>query len=344
MLMIPEGQQNYIGSMSLYTLKKSKINRGSFLESPRSRTLIPVMHRECTLKARNRRTLFIFQLQKQIHKENEDFDNNRWRETIQGVNPEDNTLYDMNSKWSKKFIPTTPINDTDGRKYTPLGKANAFRYSLENSFQGKKEPYCDSHIIQGSNYINLDLRPPPSSDTSIFTFGIEGLLQISPNQILCGDYIAHHTSWGYNYDYPRGNSLKAFALQAGFETLALDTATRFGTNSANTIDFAIVKNFLYLYEIHSIPELSSDHNLIMLNFFLQYSIPNYPGKLKTNWKKSKDTLKNSEFINPHFVNTAEQLDSIVCKLALSTILTMDSSPGPGARCPVIKKSVSLKMK
>ncbi|GBN33272.1 hypothetical protein AVEN_171108-1, partial [Araneus ventricosus] len=46
----------------------------------------------------------------------------------------------------------------------------------------------------------------------------------------------------------------------------------------------------------------------------EYSIPKYPGKLKTNWKKFEDTLKNSEFINPHFVNTVEQFDSIVCRL------------------------------
>ncbi|GBN96594.1 hypothetical protein AVEN_242577-1 [Araneus ventricosus] len=131
----------------------------------------------------------------------------------------------------------------------------------------------------------------PTSDTSIFTFDIEVLLQISPNQILCGDYNAHHTSWGCNYDCPRGNSIKAFALQAGLEILAPSTPTRFGTNSANTIDFAIVKNFLYRYEIHSISELSSDHNAITLNFFLQYSIPKYTGKLKTNWKNLKILLK-----------------------------------------------------
>ncbi|GBN83100.1 hypothetical protein AVEN_186324-1 [Araneus ventricosus] len=169
---------------------------------------------------------------------------------------------------------------------------------------------------------------PPTSDTSIFKFDIEVLLQISPNQILCGDYNAHDTSWDCNYDCPRGNSIKAFALQAGLEILAPSTPTRFGTNSANTIDFAIVKNFLYPYEIHSISELSSDHNPITLNFFLQYSIPKYPGKLKTNWKKFKDTLKTSEFINPHFVNTAEHLDSIVCRLEDKIINAKISTSNP----------------
>ncbi|GBL87582.1 hypothetical protein AVEN_22893-1 [Araneus ventricosus] len=169
-------------------------------------------------------------------------------------------------------------------------------------------------------------RPANNVNNQSAAFAI--LLQISPNQILCGDYNAHHTSWGCNYDCPRGNSIKAFALQAGLEILAPSTPTRFGTNSANTIDFAIVKKFLYPYEIHSISELSSDHNPITLNFFLQYSIPKYPGKLKTNWKKFKDTLKNSEFINPHFVNTAEHLDSIVCRLEDEIINAKISSSNP----------------
>ncbi|GBM83651.1 hypothetical protein AVEN_160818-1 [Araneus ventricosus] len=68
-----------------------------------------------------------YKLQKKIHKEIEVFDNNRWRNTIQGINPEENTLYDMNRKLPKKFIHTTPILGTDGMNYTALGKANAFR-------------------------------------------------------------------------------------------------------------------------------------------------------------------------------------------------------------------------
>ncbi|GBM44446.1 hypothetical protein AVEN_187786-1 [Araneus ventricosus] len=66
--------------------------------------------------------------------------------------------------------------------------------------------------------------------------------------------------------------------------------TRFGDNSASIIDLAIAKTFLFPYKIHSLPELSSDHNPVLLNFFLNYSIPNYPGKLNTNWKNLKKAL------------------------------------------------------
>ncbi|GBO25010.1 hypothetical protein AVEN_97105-1 [Araneus ventricosus] len=38
-------------------------------------------------------------------------------------------------------------------KYTPLGKANVFRHSLENSFQENLEPYCNIHIIKVNRII-----------------------------------------------------------------------------------------------------------------------------------------------------------------------------------------------
>ncbi|GBM34722.1 hypothetical protein AVEN_208883-1 [Araneus ventricosus] len=60
----------------------------------------------------------------------------------------------MNRKLSRKFIPTPPILDTEGIKYTPLGKANAFKHSLENSFPENPEPYCNLHINEVNNSIN----------------------------------------------------------------------------------------------------------------------------------------------------------------------------------------------
>ncbi|GBN91498.1 putative RNA-directed DNA polymerase from transposon BS [Araneus ventricosus] len=60
----------------------------------------------------------------------------------------------MNRKLSKKFIPTPPILDTDVIKYTPLGKANAFKHSPENSFQKNSELYYNFHINAFNNSIN----------------------------------------------------------------------------------------------------------------------------------------------------------------------------------------------
>ncbi|GBN57608.1 hypothetical protein AVEN_141750-1 [Araneus ventricosus] len=63
-------------------------------------------------------------------------------------------LWMSTTKVIKKFIPTPPILDIDGIKYTPLGKANAFKHSLENSFQQNSEPYCNLHINEVNHSIN----------------------------------------------------------------------------------------------------------------------------------------------------------------------------------------------
>ncbi|GBM98353.1 RNA-directed DNA polymerase from mobile element jockey [Araneus ventricosus] len=82
------------------------------------------------------------------------------------INPEDNTLYEMNRKLSKKIMPTPPILDTDGIKYTSLGKANAFKHSLENSIQENPEPYCNFHINKVNNSINSYFNNLATSSTS----------------------------------------------------------------------------------------------------------------------------------------------------------------------------------
>ncbi|GBN93689.1 putative RNA-directed DNA polymerase from transposon X-element [Araneus ventricosus] len=76
-------------------------------------------------------------------------------------------------------------------------------------------------------------------------------------------------------------------------------------------DLALVKNFLYPYEIHSIPELSSDHNPAILNFYFKYTFPNLQSNVKTNWKKFTDNLINSDNFNAIEMNTPEQLDEAI---------------------------------
>ncbi|GBO10303.1 hypothetical protein AVEN_256603-1 [Araneus ventricosus] len=81
--------------------------------------------------------------------------------------------------------------------------------------------------------------------------------------------------------------------------------------TASTIDLALVKDFLYPYEIHSIPELSSDHNPVILNFYFKYTLPKSQSNIKTNWKKFTDNLINSNNLNFIEINTPEQLDEAV---------------------------------
>ncbi|GBM87188.1 hypothetical protein AVEN_78700-1 [Araneus ventricosus] len=72
-----------------------------------------------------------------------EIDQESWKEWLMNLNEEDNSIYIAARKFSRKYIQIPPILDTDYIKCTPLGKANAFKYSLENSFQTSPEPYDD---------------------------------------------------------------------------------------------------------------------------------------------------------------------------------------------------------
>ncbi|CAL1296039.1 unnamed protein product [Larinioides sclopetarius] len=137
---------------------KTKVIKGKFRQLPKfilDKIKIKNHHRKLyqqTLFPPYKRTAH--RLQKDIQKDIDDFDNNRWNNIIKELNPEDNTLYDMNKKLARKFTPIPPILDTDGIRYTPLGKADAFRHSLENFFQVNPEPYCNSHINKVNHLVN----------------------------------------------------------------------------------------------------------------------------------------------------------------------------------------------
>ncbi|GBN46465.1 hypothetical protein AVEN_275115-1 [Araneus ventricosus] len=88
----------------------------------------------------------------------------------------------MNRKLSKKFIPTPPILDTDGIKYTPLGKSNAFKHSLENSFQENPDSYCYLHINEVNNSINSYFNNLATSSTPDLISSQEVIKPIKKNQ------------------------------------------------------------------------------------------------------------------------------------------------------------------
>ncbi|GBN57982.1 putative RNA-directed DNA polymerase from transposon BS [Araneus ventricosus] len=94
----------------------------------------------------------------------------------------------MNRKLSKKFIPTPPILDTDGIKYTPLGKASAFKHNPENSFQKNSEPYYNIHTNEVNNYINIYFNNLAISSTPDFISSpevIKLIKKINPRKTTC---------------------------------------------------------------------------------------------------------------------------------------------------------------
>ncbi|GFW05197.1 RNA-directed DNA polymerase from mobile element jockey [Trichonephila clavipes] len=135
--------------------------------------------------------------------------------------------------------------------------------------------------------------------------------QIS-NCVLFGDFNAPHTAWNCNSNSSRGIRLLDFTNLANLYIAYPDTPTRFGLNSANTLDIAIIRNFYYPYTINSLHELSSDHNPVMLNFTLKLNkdITN-PRAVHTNWPLfSKYLNTNLSLLNyhPNSINSTSDID------------------------------------
>ncbi|GFW40114.1 probable RNA-directed DNA polymerase from transposon X-element [Trichonephila clavipes] len=153
---------------------------------------------------------------------------------------------------------------------------------------------------------------PPKSDEYTFTIDIENLIQTSSNCVLFGDFNAPHTAWNCNSNSSRGIRLLDFTNLANLYIAYPDTPTRFGLNSANTLDIAIIRNFYYPYTINSLHELSSDHNPVMLNFTLKLNkdITN-PRAVHTNWPLfSKYLNTNLSLLNyhPNSINSTSDID------------------------------------
>ncbi|GFX13814.1 probable RNA-directed DNA polymerase from transposon X-element [Trichonephila clavipes] len=107
---------------------------------------------------------------------------------------------------------------------------------------------------------------PSFSDENLFTIDIEYFIQTASNCILFGDFNASHNAWNCKNNTNRGRHLFNFANMVNLHIAFPSTPTRFGHNSANTIDIALIKNFYYPFTINSIDDLSSDHNPVFLNF------------------------------------------------------------------------------
>ncbi|GFS92606.1 probable RNA-directed DNA polymerase from transposon BS [Trichonephila clavipes] len=159
---------------------------------------------------------------------------------------------------------------------------------------------------------------PPRSDEYTFTIDIENLIQTSSNCVLFGDFKAPHTAWNCNTNSSRGVRLLDFVNMTNLYIAYPDSPTRFGINSANTLDIAVIRNFYYPYTINSLHDLSSDHNPV-LNFTLKLKkdTPN-PRAVHTNWSLfSKHLNTKLSLINyhPNSIKTGIDIDQKISEFA-----------------------------
>ncbi|GFX96165.1 RNA-directed DNA polymerase from mobile element jockey [Trichonephila clavipes] len=100
--------------------------------------------------------------------------------------------------------------------------------------------------------------------------------------------------WNCPNNSIRGSQLKTFAEILDLTIAFPDSPTRFGYNSANIIDFALINNFNFPFNINSIAELSSDHNPVILNFSLLPPIHHDNSRAVTTcWSAFKNNLKTT---------------------------------------------------
>ncbi|GFT61932.1 putative RNA-directed DNA polymerase from transposon BS [Trichonephila clavipes] len=107
----------------------------------------------------------------------------------------------------------------------PLTGVEATLVALTPSDQ---EPFLVASIYAppGPNYRNLGA-------------DLDGIFNIFKSAFLAGDYNAKHTSWGCNYSDPRGNYLLRYITNNNLDLIAPPTPTRYGTDSASTLDYAL---------------------------------------------------------------------------------------------------------
>ncbi|GFS80301.1 RNA-directed DNA polymerase from mobile element jockey [Trichonephila clavipes] len=146
------------------------------------------------------------------------------------------------------------------------------------------EMLTPSHTFNIANYTCHRNDGPRTAD-------IEYFIQTASNCIPFEDFNASHNAWNCKNNTNRGRHLFSFANMLNLNIAFPSTPTRFGRNSANTIDIALIKNFYYPFTINSIDDLSSDHNPVFLNFNFKLAVePPNPRAVSTDWNVFKTKI------------------------------------------------------
>ncbi|GFW26972.1 putative RNA-directed DNA polymerase from transposon X-element [Trichonephila clavipes] len=167
--------------------------------------------------------------------------------------------------------------------------------------------HIEATIITLNTLTITSIYVPPHSDKYAFTLDLENILQINSNGVIFGDFNATHNAWNCSRNSIRGIQLKNFADLTNLEIAFPNFPTRYGYNSSNTLDIALINNFNFPYNISSISDLSSDHNPVFLNFSLCNITHNdTPRAISTCWSSFHKNLNNNIRIldyknikNPH---------------------------------------------
>ncbi|GFU48474.1 uncharacterized protein TNCV_2445021 [Trichonephila clavipes] len=117
---------------------------------------------------------------RQIRSEIQDHKNRTCKNFLLTLNPEDNSLYNLHRKFSKRHTTFPPLHGPGGMAYSDFEKAEAFKDTLEVTFQENEEPYCDDKIEEVENLVDdyfdnfATCTPPLTSPSEILEDSCDG--------------------------------------------------------------------------------------------------------------------------------------------------------------------------
>lgn len=105
-------------------------------------------------------------LQRNIQKLMQDQRNRDWNDFLTTLDPEDNSLFKVNKKLTRKFQPVPPLKSPSGVVFTDIDKANLFGNTLEQTFicnSQLQDPIHDQlvHATVERYFTNLNVPSPP---------------------------------------------------------------------------------------------------------------------------------------------------------------------------------------
>ncbi|GFT43964.1 RNA-directed DNA polymerase from mobile element jockey [Trichonephila clavipes] len=135
-------------------------------------------------------------------------------------------------------------------------------------------------------------------------------------------------NWGCIFNNQRGLLLKNFTDDTDTDLLAPPTPTRFGYNSASTIDFALTRHFHWRTSINSVSELSSDHNPIILNFKTSIKFDFPTRTVTTDWNLFRHTLKFTTSFQPITAHSRGDIEKLTADITSNILHAYDLSSKP----------------
>ncbi|GFY26328.1 probable RNA-directed DNA polymerase from transposon X-element [Trichonephila clavipes] len=186
---LDQAVQNFsnIVSDAINTSTSTRISKTSHLRLPINiRELIKTKNRFRKLWNNTRYPLYkreVNALVRQIRNEINEHKNRTWKNLLPSLNVEDNSLYTLHKRITKKYTVIPPLHGPSGMAFSDFEKAEAFKDTLEVTFQENAEPYSDDKIEEVESLVNHyfdnfnTLTPPLTSPLEV-----RGIIKKLPNR------------------------------------------------------------------------------------------------------------------------------------------------------------------